>query len=545
MTGIWLWLGSSNSKAHKTKFETDTRKFEVCTKASQFEENFAALKEKCEFATISGLDNILADYTKGEWDEPKLMDTIDNLFKMLEEQRSEGVQIMVEPLIPWKKHSEIVRRAGVDAIKNIRKKYPGIPFSTRPSSLRFNKDGVHLDDRSSLKMFKATFSASQDLFGVDAAISDHSTAEDSDTSMNEIDSSEEIEIIGAKLRNRDWSEDIDADNGSQQQRHSIHDHKFAKIFEEIKKIRSDMDDRWELDLIVHAGTKEDLDKIENNQNMNKVIISGLEVSEIWDQENWKGRVAHIKDAVTELFKFIDPDRDYNLGYVKHLNQRLHAARQIVEVTLDSEKHGRGIRKCLAGKIKSWKENKTFPEKMNGVSISPSLTVATRVRIAILRAISKVIRTDMPNHDSWVIQHAARPVLKIEITLEDNRKAENSYGFAQAIAFMIKEMPDRKLSDQDLFDAYTIAGTRFGPEISHNFVLLNYKTSLGILANKMKKGFKKNQKQAANEDLSKKTFQKKSFQPKGSKPGSKPSGKQTGPSLPSGAKAGSSKAQMKQ
>ena len=120
--------------------------------------------------------------------------------------------------------------------------------------------------------------------------------------------------------------------------------------------------------------------------------------------------------------------------------------------------------------------------MNGVSISPSLTVATRVRIAILKAISKIIRSDLPNHDSWVIQHAARPVLKIEITLDDNRKAENSYGFAQAIAFMIKEMPERKLSDQDLFDAYTIAGTRFGPEISHNFVLLNYKTSLSMLKN---------------------------------------------------------------
>ena len=481
MTGIWLWLGSSNSKAHKTTFEAPSRKFEVCTKASQFEEHIASLKEKCEYVTISGLDNILADYTKGEWDEPKLLERIDNLFRTLEEQRSEGLQIMVEPLIPWKRHPEVVRRAGVDAIKTMRKKYPGISFSTRPTSLRFNKDGIHLDDRSSLKMFKATFAASQDLFEDADAISNHSTA-GSDTSMNDIDSSEEIEIIGSKLKSTDWSEDIDANIGTHQQKHSIHDQKFAKVFQEIRQLRSDMDDRWELDLIVHAGTKEDLDKIQNNQNMNKVVVSGLDVPEIWDQENWKGRVAHIKDALTELFKFIDPDRDYNLGYINHLNQRLQAARQIVEVTLDSEKHGRGIRKCLAGKIKTWKENKTFPDLMNGVSISPSLTVATRVRIAILKAISKIIRSDLPNHDSWVIQHAARPVLKIEITLDDNRKAENSYGFAQAIAFMIKEMPERKLSDQDLFDAYTIAGTRFGPEISHNFVLLNYKTSLSMLKN---------------------------------------------------------------
>ena len=82
MTGIWLWLGSSNSKAHKTTFEAPSRKFEVCTKASQFGEHIASLKEKCEYVTISGLDNILADYTKGEWDE--LVERIENLFGTLE-----------------------------------------------------------------------------------------------------------------------------------------------------------------------------------------------------------------------------------------------------------------------------------------------------------------------------------------------------------------------------------------------------------------------------------------------------------------------------
>ena len=227
--------------------------------------------------------------------------------------------------------------------------------------------------------------------------------------------------------------------------------------------------------------------------MNKVVVSGIEVPEIWDQDNWKGRVAHIKDAIAELFKFIDPDHDYNLGYIKHLNQGLHASRQIVEVSLDTEKHGRGIRKCLANKIKNWKEKGSFPTKMNGVSISPSLTIATRVRIAILKAIAKIIRSELKGHDSWVIQHAARPVIKIEITLEDNRKVENSYGFAQAIAFMIKELPHRKISDQDLFDAYTIAGTRFGPELSHHFVLLNYNTALSMAKERARKGSKKTQK----------------------------------------------------
>ena len=54
--------------------------------------------------------------------------------------------------------------------------------------------------------------------------------------------------------------------------------------------------------------------------------------------------------------------------------------------------------------------------------------------------------------------------------------ENSFGFAQSIAYMMKELPDAKLSKQDLFDAYTIAGKRFGPEIGHYFILMDWETA---------------------------------------------------------------------
>ena len=78
--------------------------------------------------------------------------------------------------------------------------------------------------------------------------------------------------------------------------------------------------------------------------------------------------------------------------------------------------------------------------MNGVSIAPSLTISTRVRIAILKAISMAIRRKLDNHDAWVILHAARPVLKIEIKQENGEIMENSYGFTQSIAFMMGELP---------------------------------------------------------------------------------------------------------
>ena len=66
MSGNWLWLGNSNSKAFRRQFDSDKRKFELYTRIDHFNEHIATLKDKWDYATISGLDDILADYTKGE-----------------------------------------------------------------------------------------------------------------------------------------------------------------------------------------------------------------------------------------------------------------------------------------------------------------------------------------------------------------------------------------------------------------------------------------------------------------------------------------------
>ena len=56
--------------------------------------------------------------------------------------------------------------------------------------------------------------------------------------------------------------------------------------------------------------------------------------------------------------------------------------------------------------------------------------------------------------------------------------------------MMRELPDAKLSKQDLFDAYTIAGKRFGPEIGHYFVLMDWETAESMSAARHKSGRKR-------------------------------------------------------
>ena len=230
-------------------------------------------------------------------------------------------------------------------------------------------------------------------------------------------------------------------------------------------------------------------------NMNKIVVMGLDVPELWEEEDWKVRLAKIKDAVADLLNFINPGVDYNLGYVKHLNAKIKAARQIVEVTLESEKKGKNIRKAYAEKIKEWRANKLFPDRMAGVSITPALTIATRVRIAILKAIAKMLEQEFEDTEAWVIQHVSRPVLKVKQKAEDGKEVLTSYGFAQSVAYVLKEMPDVMWSEQQLFEAYTVAGTRFGPEISHHFVILEMETAMDIAKGRRQK----HQKQQKNQN----------------------------------------------
>ena len=291
------------------------------------------------------------------------------------------------------------------------------------------------------------------------------------------------------------ADEEETDDAEDMKKHSFSNRDLTILQKKFEILKQQVTARWTVDLVASAGTKEDLDRIENNMNMNKIVVMGLDVPELWEEEDWKVRLAKIKDAVADLLNFINPGVDYNLGYVKHLNAKIKAARQIVEVTLESEKKGKNIRKAYAEKIKEWRANKLFPDRMAGVSITPALTIATRVRIAILKAIAKMLEQEFEDTEAWVIQHVSRPVLKVKQKAEDGKEVLTSYGFAQSVAYVLKEMPDVMWSEQQLFEAYTVAGTRFGPEISHHFVILEMETAMDIAKGRRQK----HQKQQKNQN----------------------------------------------
>ena len=511
----WLWIGNSNTRPFVTQFDNDFRKFKLCTKIDHYRAEIENAPDNCEHLTFSGIDTIIADLGIHKNAE-EIESELDKLFTILESYRQNGMKIVVEPLLPWKRHPDPLRRAAVSAFKTFKNKYPGLMIPPKPDFLKFSPDGVHLTERAGSKLFKLMYELSKDFFEqkedtYQSGNDSDSASEASDDAME--DALEEIEIVETdegqakkpridlpksdkpsrhippnptvhrkpnpkrKAPTVNLEDEDDEDVGNT---YSFSHSDFKKLVKAVATLKIQVERRWSVDLLVSAGTKEDLDKIENEKNMNRIVFTGIEIHDLWAADlTWAIRLDKIKTALTDYIKIIDPEGTYELGYIRHLNFKLKATRQIFEATMGNESQAKGLRKAYGAKVKAWRENKDFPDAIKGTSIGPSLTLATRVRIAILHALAKEIKSAKEDTESWVIQHVARPVLKVETSHNNDTKSLITLGFAQSIAYFKQELPHSNLSSQDLYDAYSIIGNRFGQEINHYFVILDPATALNF------------------------------------------------------------------
>ena len=504
----WIWIGNSNTKPFATSFDNEFRKFKLCTKIEHFKGEINSAPDNCDNLTFSGIDTIVANFGKSKSAE-ELEAELDKIFSTLDSYRLQGMKIIVEPLLPWKRHPETLRRAAVSAFKTIKNKYPGILIPPKPDFLKFTADGVHLTDRAAGKLYKLMYELSVDFFeqkddnyhsGMDTDESETSTIAEEDIEIVEEDNTtQKTQVPGPskrniqpgtksgatvrprkRLRSNPKTVNIEDEDEDGSNVFSLSHPEFRKLVKDVASLKLQVSRRWTADLLVSAGTKEDLDKIENEKNMNKIVFSGIEIHDLWAADlTWAVRLEKIKTAVSDFIKIIDSEGTYDLGFIRHLNYKLKGIRQILEVTMGSESQAKALRKAYGAKVKAWRENKDFPESVKGMSMGPSLTLATRVRIAILHALAKEIKSAMEDTDAWVIQHVARPVLKLEFAQKNDLKTIITLGFAQAIAYYKQELPHSNLSTQDLYDAYAIIGNRFGQELNHYFVILDPATALNL------------------------------------------------------------------
>ena len=296
----WIWIGNSNTKPFATSFDNEFRKFKLCTKIEHFKGEINSAPDNCDNLTFSGIDTIVADFGKSKSAE-ELEAELDKIFSTLDSYRLQGMKIIVEPLLPWKRHPETLRRAAVSAFKTVKNKYPGILIPPKPDFLKFTADGVHLTDRAAGKLYKLMYELSVDFFeqkddnyhsGMDTDESETSTIAEEDIEIVEEDNTtQKTQVPGPskrniqpgtksgatvrprkRLRSNPKTVNIEDEDEDGSNVFSLSHPEFRKLVKDVASLKLQVSRRWTADLLVSAGTKEDLDKIENEKNMNTLLF---------------------------------------------------------------------------------------------------------------------------------------------------------------------------------------------------------------------------------------------------------------------------------
>ena len=162
------------------------------------------------------------------------------------------------------------------------------------------------------------------------------------------------------------------------------------------------------------------------------------------------------EALTPIMKELFGD-DFPVPiFVSHLNAHIPSNRRVIEAKLENQETAAKVRKAYGDKMKSCRETNLYPDTLRGMNIAMSVTRSTRVRIEILRALAKVVKSNsQKNVDAYVLQHLTRPLLKVTITIPKKEvTTSRTYGFAEAVEFVSCRY---KIQDRDLIDAYKAAG----------------------------------------------------------------------------------------
>jgi hypothetical protein len=139
---------------------------------------------------------------------------------------------------------------------------------------------------------------------------------------------------------------------------------------------------------------------------------------------------------------------------------------MVEVRLNSAEVAGAVHKAFAEKRKEG-DGKT----LGRLFMSNSVTLSTRVRVDIMKAISKKITG--AKESAYVASYSSRPILHVRSTGKGGEVINRAYTFIDAI---IKY--GQLLLRCDLDEAYRRAGTTFRGQLEQHFVVLHESGPVG-------------------------------------------------------------------
>jgi hypothetical protein len=419
-----LLIGSSNvARFYKFLIYQDFKEYQLmkCTTMDSFSALMAEIEDGANNVIISVIENIIVDSAKSAKTEEdrstlitesvrKVIEVIEKTSARLPDSKFCFVMPLKRPAITWfeEKAAEIETaiRGGIASLKTFN--------VTRLKSFcvsqqQFDKDGVHLTSESGHIFVESVLKSSEEIF-------------------NAVNVGNESES--------ETKEEAVPDMGG--------------LVSVLKK-------RFESDNMMFARLREEVDSNANRSREDRVVITGITSKDPLPTEN-RPRIERLKELAAEVFQAIKPGFKGKILYASQ--GRNTETLPMVEVKLDSVEYAVEIRKAFADKRKK--------EKLSGclerIFLSNSINVGTRVRIEILKAISKKISN--ANELAYVASFISRPVMHIKQRNERGERPAKSYTFIDAV----KQFGSR-LKHDDLLDSYAKAGRSFTGQLEQNFVVL--------------------------------------------------------------------------
>ena len=225
--------------------------------------------------------------------------------------------------------------------------------------------------------------------------------------------------------------------------------------DKLNEVIANLEQRQANDNLVFARIREELDYLANAKKEDRIILSGLSstipkpTSQIEARE-WINEIAKL------ALETIVPEARAMVQFVS-ANRSFGSAVPVCEVKIKDKEGAMKIRKEYG---KQRKEGKV----VGGIFVSNSVTLGTRVRLEILKAIAR--KCSSPDEDMFVHGFVSRPVLQIR---QKNGGAQRALTFVDAIVKY-----GGRVSQSDLGLAYERAGMSFVGQMAQNFVILNDK-----------------------------------------------------------------------
>jgi hypothetical protein len=225
------------------------------------------------------------------------------------------------------------------------------------------------------------------------------------------------------------------------------------VEKEIRRLNKELGARNLQDSIVTAWIREEIDFMANVKKKDRMIITGLN-SKIPMPKQTEEKKKWLNDMVGEVLNKIEPGASDHIIF-SSLGSRNQRFIPLIEVKLDSRELAMKIRRQFAQKKREVDFGRVF--------IANSVTLGTRVRVDILKAIADHHSTD--KETNWVSAFVSRPM--IHVRTKEGGSRVGSYNFSDALTRY-----GAKLNQKELNAAYKRAGSAFKGQLQQFFVVLS-------------------------------------------------------------------------